>query len=121
MYVSLYDLGLLILFVVIVVIGIYLIAVLRRALAVLGIVRGILDSQHDNIGETVSLFKETLANINELTVNLKETTEQTNRAVRALPNEFSDTVEDLRESFETFALYARIAGDVVKTIFSRPN
>lgn len=119
MYISLYDLGLFILFVVLVVSGGYLIAVLRRALGILGLVRGVLDTHQGDIGETVSLFKETLTNLNELTISLKETTDQTNRAVRALPGEFTDTVEELRESFETFAFYARIAGDVIKAIFSK--
>ncbi|MBP2663028.1 MAG: hypothetical protein H6Q71_976 [Firmicutes bacterium] len=119
MYISLYDVGFFILFVVLVVIGGYLIAVLRRVFGMLGLVRGILDTHQTDIGETVLLFKETLININELTVSLKETTDQTNRAVRALPGEFTDTVDDLRESFETFALYARIAGDVVKAVFSK--
>ena len=119
MYISLYDVGLFSLFVLLVIIGGYLIAVLRRALGVLCLVRGILDAHQGDIGETISLFKETLININELTVSLKETTDHTNRAVRALPGEFTDTVEELRESFETFAFYARIVGDVVKAVFSK--
>lgn len=119
MYISLSDVGLFSLFVLLVIIGGYLIAVLRRALGVLCLVRGILDAHQGDIGETISLLKETLININELTVSLKETTDHTNRAVRALPGEFTDTVEELRESFETFAFYARIVGDVVKAVFSK--
>lgn len=119
MYISLYDLGLFILFAVLVVCGVYLSMVLRRILFILGSIREMLQSHQGDIGETVSLFKETLTNLNELTLSLKEATDQTNKAVRALPGDFADTVDDLRESFETFALYARIAGDVVKSIFSK--
>ncbi|HWR43962.1 hypothetical protein [Sporomusa sp.] len=119
MYISLYDLAFFILFVVLVIIAGYLIAVLRRALCVLGLVHGILNAHQGDISETVSLFQETLSNVNELTVSLKEATVQTASAVRALPSEITDTVDDLRESLETFALYARIAGEVVKSVFSK--
>jgi uncharacterized protein YoxC len=119
MYISLYDLGLFVLFAVLLVGGIYLIAVLRRLLCVLGVVNGLLNAHQGDIRTTVTLLQETLANINALTVCLKEATVQTTSAVRALPSEFTDTVDDLRESFETFAFYARIAGEVVKAIFSK--
>ncbi|SMC89430.1 hypothetical protein [Sporomusa malonica] len=119
MYISLYDLAYFILFVLAVIIAGYLIAVLRRALGVLSLVQGILTAHQGDIRATVSLFQETLTNVNELTVSLKEATVQTASAVRAIPSEITDTVEDLRESFETFALYARIAGEVVKSVFSK--
>ncbi|WP_371371824.1 hypothetical protein [Sporomusa aerivorans] len=119
MYISLYDLGLFILFAVLVTCGIYLIAVLRRVLCMLNQAQGILNAHQGDIGKTVSMFQETLININALTVTLQEATAQTTSAVRALPSEITETVEDLRESFETFALYARIAGEVVKSVFSK--
>lgn len=119
MYISLYDLALFILFAGLVVIGIYIIAVLRRVLCLLHTVRSFLDKHQEDIDESIPLFKETLCNLKELTTSLKETTEQTNRAVRAFPVDITDTIDDLRESFETFAFYARLAKDVVKSIFSK--
>ncbi len=119
MYISLYDLGLFVLFAVLLVGGIYLIAVLRRVLCMLELVNGLVSAHQGEIRTTVTLLQETLTNINALTVSLKEATVQTTSAVRALPSEITDTVDDLRESFETFVFYARIAGEVVKAIFSK--
>lgn len=119
MYISLYDLALFILFAGLVIIGIYVIAVLRRILCLLRTVRGFLDKHQEDIDESVPLFKETLSNLNELTVSLKETTDQTNRAVRAFPVDITDTIDDLRDSFEAFAYYAKLAKDVVKSVFSK--
>lgn len=119
MYISLYDLAFFILFVVLLIGAGYLIAVLRRALGVLGLVHGILKDHQGEINETISLFQATLININELTATLKEATVQTACAVRSIPNEITDTVDDLRESFETFALYARIVREVIKAVFAK--
>ncbi|MDF2873462.1 MAG: hypothetical protein K0R22_145 [Sporomusa sp.] len=118
-YISLYDLAFFILFVVLLIGAGYLIAVLRRALGVLGLVHGILNDHQDDIHETISLFQATLTNVNELTWSLKEATVQTASAVRSIPSEITDTVDDLRESFETFALYARIIREVIKSVFSK--
>lgn len=119
MYISLYDLGFFILFAILVISGGYLIAVLRRVLGLLCQIRGIMDAHQGDITETISLFRQTLNNINELTVSLKETTDNTNRAVRALPGDITETVEELRESFETFAFYAGVIKDIVKTVFAK--
>ncbi len=121
MYISIYDLALVIVFVLLVIIGIYLIAVLRQALCVLSQVRGIVELHRSDIGESVSLFKETITNVNALTISLKETTENTTNAVRALPGELADSVDELRESMETFAFYAKIAVDVVKAVFFKKD
>ena len=119
MYISLYDLGLFVLFAVLVVMGIYIIIVLRRVLCTLGLVHGILTEHRGDISKTVSLFQETLTHVNDLTLNLKEVADQTNKTVHSLPGEIIDTVDDLRESLEAFALYGRIVVEVIKMVFSK--
>ncbi|MDR3565811.1 MAG: hypothetical protein P4N59_30845 [Negativicutes bacterium] len=116
MYISLFDLGLVILFTITVVVSGYLIAVLRRALCVLGHVRGILDDHDEDIRATLTLLPETLANVNELASNFKETAEQTSSALSSLQN---DVVDDLRDGLESFAVYAKVIGDVLRMIFSK--
>lgn len=118
MYISLYDLALVILFVVTVTVSGYLIAVLRRAFSVLGHVRDILDAHDEDICETLSLLPETLVNVNELAASLKETAEQTSSAIHLLQN---DVVDDLRDGLETFTVYAKIASDVFRAIFSKSD
>lgn len=116
MYISLYDLGLFILFASAVVVSIYLVAVLRRAFCVLGHIRGILDDHDEDIRESLELLPQALANVNELSVTLKEATDQTSSAIYSLQN---NVVEDLRDGMETFMVYAKVLGEIFRAIFSR--
>lgn len=119
MYISVYDAGVFILFTVAVIIGIYVIAVLRKVLCTLTLVQGLLDAHKSDIGKTISILQETLTHLNEISISTKEVIGQVQHPIRALPGEFIDTVDDLRESLETFTLYAKVAVDVIKTIFSK--
>ena len=118
-YISVYDLGLLILFAVIVAMGVYIIVVLRKVLCTLGLVQDILAEHRGDITKTFSLVQETLTNVNSLSNSLKEVTEQTNKTVHALPAEIINTVDDLKENIEVVALYAQLVVDVVKALFSK--
>ena len=119
MYISLYDLGMFILFTVALIISGYLIAVLRSAFCVLGQVRGIIAKHDDDINEMLSALPQTLTNINDLSVQLKETADQTNNAFGFLQNNLTDTVDELRDGWETFAIYAKVISEVFRTVFSK--
>ncbi len=118
-YISLYDLGILIMFAVFVVMGVYIIVVLRKVLCTLGLVQEILAGHRGDISKTFFLLQETLANVNGLSNSLKEVTNQMNKPVRALPPEIVNTVDDLRENIEVVTLYAQLVVDVVKALFSK--
>lgn len=119
MYVSLYDLGWLILLMITIAVSGYLIAVLRQAFCILGHVRGILDAHGDDIRETLSLMPEALASINDLAMNLKETAAQTNDAFHYLQDDLGDTVNNLRDGLETVAVYGKVIGDAFRAVFSK--
>jgi hypothetical protein len=117
-YISVYDLGLLILFLVTVIVSVYLVAVLRRAFCVLGHVKEILDNHDEDICETLSLLPEALANVNDLAASLKETAEQTSGAIAVLQN---NVVDDLREGLETFTVYAKVISDIFRAVFAKSD
>ena len=119
MYISLYDMGIFILFVIAAISGIYLIVVLRKVLCMLTLVHGVLGAHERDIGKTISVFQETLTHFNEISISMKELVEQVRQPSRALPGEFIDTVDDLRENIETFVLYTKVIVDVIKTVFSK--
>lgn len=119
LYISLYDVGLLIMFVVFVAMGVYIIIVLRKVLCTLELVCGILAEHRGDITNTFTLLQETLANVNSLSNSFKEVTDQMNKPVRALPPEIISTVDDLRENIEVVTLYAQLVVDVVKALFSK--
>ncbi len=119
MYISLGDLGLFLLFIIIVIAGVYLIVVLRQVFGIFNRVRGILDAHGDDIRKTLLVLPEALTNINELAISLKETADQTNNAFGSLQNNLIDTADDLRDGLETFTIYAKAIRDVIRAIFSK--
>jgi len=121
MYVSLSDIGLFILFLLAVIVSVCLIFVLTRAFCVLGHVRGILEDHEDDIRETLSVLPEVLSNVNELSMTVKNTVSQTSTALSSIQDEFVDTVDDLRDGLETFSLYAKVIGEIVRSIFSKSD
>lgn len=121
MYISLYDLGMFIIFIIILIASSYLIAVLHRAFRLLGRVQGVLDTHSNDIRQTISELPIALAHVNELAVSLKETADQTNSAFGSLQNSLTDTVDDLRYGVETCIVYAKIIGEVYRAIFSKSS
>ncbi|MBC8015046.1 MAG: hypothetical protein H7X79_04810 [Sporomusaceae bacterium] len=119
MYISFYDVGLFILFTVILTVSGFLIAVLRRTFCVLGHVQEILGVHSEDIGKIISELPEVLENVNELTVSLKRSADLTTSAFGSLQNNVLDTVDDMRDGLETFVVYAKIIGEVCRSVFGK--
>lgn len=117
--ISLTDLFMFILFVIIIVVCVFLIALMRRAFCVLGYVRCILNAHHEDIGQVLAKLPQTLDNVNELSVSLRQTADVTTCAFRSLQEDMVDTVDDLRDGLDTFMTYARLINLVWKTVFSK--
>ena len=119
MYISLYDIGLFIIFTIAIIVCLYLIAVLHRTFCVLGHVKDILDAHSEDICQTIAELPDALANMNELSVSLKETVDQTNHAFGSLQNNVTDTVDDLRDGLENLMVYGKVAVEVFRSVFSK--
>jgi len=119
MYISLYDLGLFIIFMVILIVSGYFIAVLHRAFCVLGYVREILGSRGEDIHQIIAGLPEALANINKLSISLKAIADQANGTFDSLQTNLTDTVDDLRDGVETFMVYAKVLAEVCRAVFSK--
>ena len=119
MYISLYDLGLFIIFMVLMIVSGYLIAVLHRFFGILGSVREVFDGHAEDLRNIITGLLTALETANELATSLKETAEQTNSAFGSLQSNFTDTVDDFRDGVEMVMLYAKIIGDVCRAVFSK--
>ncbi len=119
MYISLYDLGLFILFIVLIVVSGYLIAVLHRTFCVLGYVQKLFNHHKDDIDEIISGLPDALVNLNQLTISLKAIADQTNHALDSLQDNITGTVDDLRDGIESFTFYGKIIAEVVRAIFPK--
>ena len=116
MYISLYDVGLLILFVLALAVGYQLIVVLRQMVEVGKKVNGILDENRKSIEGTLEILPELLANSNEVVAGVRKTVEATNSAVTCIEDNLADTADKVQETMETALLYARCAGEVAKAV-----
>jgi uncharacterized protein YoxC len=118
-YISLYDIGAFVLFIMVLIGGMYLIAVLHRTFSVLGYVKEILDDHGEEIRQTIAGLPEALGNVNELAVSLKETADQTNNAFGSLQHNITDTVEDLRDGMENIIVYGKVAAEIFQAVFAK--
>jgi hypothetical protein len=118
MYISLYDLGLFILFFIALGVGFYLIATLRAVLGVVTQVRGVIENQREALEETIEVLPELLTNSNEVVLGLRKTVETTSSAVSYLEGNITDTVDRVQETAETALVYARCVADVIKAVMS---
>lgn len=119
MYISLYDLGMFILFTILMIVSGYLIAVLHRAFCVLGHILGILNTHKEDISEIISGLPNALLNLNALTISLKAIADQTNGAITLLQENITDTVDDLRDGLESVAVYGKIIAELFRVIFPK--
>ena len=119
LYIALQDLGLFILFLIFSIAGVYLIMVLRRLLSTLGMVDDILIRHGDEVGKTLALLQETLTHVNQVTLSLQEIAAATHNTVHALPEDITDTIIELRDAVETFAVYVKIGMDIVKGLLAK--
>lgn len=116
MYISLYDIGLLILFAVALTAGFYLIITLRRVAEVVTQVSGILDENRKAIEQSLTVLPELLTNSNEVVAGVRKTVESTSSAITCLEDNLTDTADKVQETMETALLYARCAGEVASAV-----
>jgi uncharacterized protein YoxC len=116
MYISLYDVGLLILFAMALAIGYYLIATLRKLSLVITQLNGMLDENRESIEATLEVLPELLSNSNEVVANVRKTVDTASSAVTSLGDNLTDTADKVQETLDTALLYARCAGEVAKAV-----
>jgi uncharacterized protein YoxC len=115
-YISLYDVGLIILFAMALAIGYYLIATLRKIAGVVTQIGGIIDENKDSVEATLEVLPELLSNSNEVVASVRKTVETASSAVISLEDNLTDTADKVQETMETALLYARCAGEVAKAV-----
>ena len=116
MFVSLYDMGLLILFFLTLTVGYYLIAALKGIIGVVKQVSEVIDENQDSIGATLDVLPELLSNSNEVVLGVRKTIDTANSAVTCIEDNLVDTADKVQETIENAMLYARCAGEVVKAV-----
>ncbi|WP_425059010.1 hypothetical protein SCACP_36620 [Sporomusa carbonis] len=118
MYISLYDLGLVILFCLALVAGCYLIVTLRAILAVTRTVAAILDGWRSSMDKSIDLLPEILSNTNDAIVAIKTTAEPVSSLASYLESNLTETSDKFERMAETVLLYARWVPEIIKQIMA---
>lgn len=116
MYISLYDVGLLILFAMALAIGYYLIVTLQKIAGVVTQVSGMMEENKDSIEAALDVLPDLLSNSNEVVLGVRKTVDTASSAVASLEDNLTDTADKVQETMETALLYARCAGEVAKAV-----
>ena len=119
LYIALSDLGILILFALAVVIAVYLILVLRQALATLCRIRGIMAAQDSAIQQSLSQLPILLSNLSALSLSLKHGADMANNTLGSWQEELAGTVDELKDGLETISVYSKAIGEIVRAVFSK--
>ena len=116
MYISLYDVGLLILFALALAITYYLVVTLRKIAGVVTQVSEMIEENRDSIEATLEVLPDLLSNSNEVVLGVRKTVDTASSAVASLEDNFTNTADKVQETMETALLYARCAGEVAKAV-----
>lgn len=119
MYIALSDIALIILFLLAAAVGVYLILVLSQAFKTICRIRSILSTQDTAIQQSLAQLPGLLANLNALTLSLKQSADMANNTLDSWQAEVAGTVDDLRDGLETISLYSKVIGEIIKAVFSK--
>lgn len=116
MYISLYDLGLLVLFILALTIAYYLIAALRGIIGVVRQVSSVIEQNQASVEATLDTLPAVLENSNAVLVGVRKTIDTANSAVTCIEDNLADTADKVQETVDTALLYARCAAEVAKVV-----
>ncbi len=107
-----------IIFCIAVVIGVFLIILLRNCLKVVDKVNKILDSNSESIEKTLEVLPSTVKSIDELAVSAKGTLDMATSVVSTVEDTVADTIDSFSFNAENVLSIINVASSVVKSIIS---
>lgn len=107
-----------IIFCIAVIIGVFLIILLKNCLRVVDRVNKILDSNSEKIGETLDALPSAVKSIDELSVSAKETLDKATSVVSTVEDTVNETIDSFSFNAENVLSIINVASSVVKSIIS---
>jgi len=114
--ITLNELGIFIIFALIVVAGGYFIMTLRNKNGLIKEATAILQRDKDNFSQIIHNINEISENIARISEDLKENLGEAGEAIRTISHETTDTVLTINETADYLAKYALVIGEIVRTI-----
>lgn len=107
-----------IIFCIAVVIGVFLIILLRNCLKVVDKVNKILDSNSESIEKTLEVLPSTVKSIDELAISAKGTLDMATSVVSTVEDTVAETIDSFSFNAENVLSIINVASSVVKSIIS---
>ncbi|EMS69642.1 hypothetical protein [Ruminiclostridium cellobioparum] len=107
-----------IIFCIAVIIGVFLIILLRNCLKVVDRVNKILDKKSESIEETLEALPSTVKSIDELAVSAKDTFDKATSVVSTVEDTVTETIDSFSFNAENVLSIINVASSVVKSIIN---
>jgi ABC-type transporter Mla subunit MlaD len=114
--ITLNELGILIVFALIVVAGGYAIVTLRNINGLIKEATAILQRNKDHFNQIIPNINEISENTARISKEFKKSVGEAGEAIRTISHETTDTVLTINETADHLAKYALVIGEIVKTI-----
>lgn len=116
MYISLHDLGLIILFILVLCAGIYFIITLRNLNRLLMIAGDFVKRHNESLDKSILLLPETLKNTNEMTQSIKHQVDEVGTTLSTLGTGISETVATINDRADTGITVIKGVGEVLQIL-----
>lgn len=107
-----------IIFCLAVVIGVFLIILLKNCLKIVEKVNAILDKKRESIEMTLEALPSTVKSVDALAVSAKGTLDKTNSIVDSVEDTISDTIDSFSFNAENILNIINVASSVVKSVIN---
>ena len=114
--ITLNELGIFIVFALIVVAGGYAIVTLKNINGLIKVASATLQRNQDHLNQIIPNINEISENTVRISEEVKKSVGEAGEAVRTISHETTDTVSTINETAEYLAEYALVMGEIVKTI-----
>lgn len=118
MTISIQDLGLFIIFCLIVAVAIFLIITLNNLNNIIKRANSMMDKNGENINKALTMLPETLKNVNDVAANVKENSEKVGNVIETVEGAVSETAAAVSDRTESILDFVKIANNVVKIILN---
>ncbi|ATW27491.1 hypothetical protein [Candidatus Formimonas warabiya] len=116
MYISLHDLGLIILFIVALCAGIYFIVTLKNLNDLLKSGRDFFKHHQENMDKSFKLLPETLKNTSEMTQSIRHQVDEVGSSLSNLGSGLSETVATINDKADTGITLIKGVGEIFKIL-----
>ncbi len=114
--ITLNQLGIFIIFILILLVGGYAFMALRNLNSLITEVKATFLNNKDSINQIIPNINEISANTAQISNDLKNSAHEVGEAVRTISHETTDTVLTINETADYMAKYAVVIGEIIKAV-----